>query len=207
MPCIQSARESVGAWLALIDECGRLRSAVIVVSLRAKARRVAISQANRVVIPVQEEGDPPIMTSTSEALAVRGWLADLLESQSSWRAMKAQDWPDDKRNARCSRALANAANYVRTLNGAHPQLVRFVELGETLDEERLNGGVETISGTDAAGRFFFDNNSQDPTERDFDWLLECMFIETLESWADSPTTTGIELPASFVEYLKANGVT
>jgi len=144
------------------------------------------------------------MTSTS---AYRDWIAEMLESQSSWRARKAEEWPDDSRNARSSAALSAAAKFVRDMDPEHPAVRQFAELGKVLDAEGLNGDPETITATYAAGRFFFGREPAQPSSAHFERLLDDMFAETLESWAASEMNSGEELPPLVVAYVEAHGFT
>jgi hypothetical protein len=114
--------------------------------------------------------------------AYRECLADSLEGQSKWRAHKAEQFPDDERNTRSSRALAAAAEYVRQLDEQHPGVRRFVELAERLDAETFRWNTDPrviIAGAHAAAQFFFGKGSRDAEPSDFDRLLEDMFGEAL----------------------------
>jgi hypothetical protein len=115
--------------------------------------------------------------------AYRATLADSLDGQSRWRAHKAERWPDDERNARSSRGLDAAAEYVRGLDEQNPGVRRFVELAERLDAEEAfpwpTDPHTIVGGSYTASRFFFGKGSREPEPSDFDRLLEDMFDETL----------------------------
>ncbi|MFZ0118113.1 MAG: hypothetical protein WAL99_01415 [Pseudonocardiaceae bacterium] len=62
-------------------------------------------------------------------------LADYLREQARWREIKAEEYPEDARNARSARALLDAAEYVAQLPDDDQRLVRldracrYTELG------------------------------------------------------------------------------
>jgi hypothetical protein len=47
------------------------------------------------------------------------WLVDKLESTASWREMKAQQYPEDSRNASCAETLFDVAAAVKDLPDSH----------------------------------------------------------------------------------------
>jgi hypothetical protein len=135
--------------------------------------------------------------TTGGTLAMRDWIAELLDSQSSWRTLKAQEWPDDLRNRRSSDALAAAAEYVRNLEEPNQALYLFGEFLQLMDDEAEQQGfaIEAatfVGGSSIAGRFFFDNGTRDPEPSDFDRLVLDMFYETLEGWRTTIEDSGVD---------------
>lgn len=52
-------------------------------------------------------------------------LADYLREQARWREIKAEEYPEDARNARSARVLFDAAEYVAQLPDDDSRLVRL----------------------------------------------------------------------------------
>ena len=86
---------------------------------------------------------------------VREWLVQSLESSADWRERKAEEYPDDARNATCAAALAQAAREVAALPDDDPRLVTLERLPH--DEEAWGSYSEVENliiarhGFDSAG--------------------------------------------------------
>ena len=66
-------------------------------------------------------------------------LAEHLDSQAWWRSIKADEYPDDRRNERSSTALSDLAKQVRNLPAAHDGLRLLDEAGGFFDGVVLCG--------------------------------------------------------------------
>lgn len=92
----------------------------------------------------------------------KAMLADYVEQQAWWRAQKAEEYPEDERNARCAKGLTELAVYVRGLPEDDARLERIeveyappsgtdvFETGETasmlISRFRFNIPNETFAG-------------------------------------------------------------
>jgi hypothetical protein len=63
---------------------------------------------------------------------MRDLLAGYIETQVEWREAKAEEYPEDARNARSSTALHELAAYVRGLPNADARLDRLAAMGDYL---------------------------------------------------------------------------
>jgi hypothetical protein len=146
--------------------------------------------------------------------AYSAWLAEVLESQAHWRSLKAEDWPDDERNARSSRALTAAAEYARGLDDSSPPVRPFVKLSELARACGMTGEPEhVIGGAEVAGRFWFQTERELPREpqtHDFDRLIAKMHQSTLESYDIAVLVPGDDLDddgvSALFAYIRSHGV-
>ncbi len=56
------------------------------------------------------------------------WLIEEIESQAEWRTRKAEEYPEDERNLRCSQALRNLTARMKELSADHPKIQEFWRL-------------------------------------------------------------------------------
>jgi len=90
--------------------------------------------------------------------AFQEMLAEYLESQASWREMKAEDYPEDGRNRRCAEGLKEAASTVRSLAPQDERLVTLEGVHDDHDTGVFWAGEETSL---RVGRFRFSDPSED----------------------------------------------
>ena len=68
-------------------------------------------------------------------------LVDVIDSKAIYRAVKAQEYPNDNKNANSARALAELSLYLKQLPDNHPAFDKIYNMDEAEDElfnERLN---------------------------------------------------------------------
>ena len=70
--------------------------------------------------------------------AAREWLQSTLEGSAEWRARKAEEYPDDQRNASSAAALAQAAQDVAAMADDDPRLSSLGRLYEISDDEAMS---------------------------------------------------------------------
>jgi hypothetical protein len=142
-----------------------------------------------------------------------GLAADYLEEQAAWRQRKADEWPDDPRNARSAAALAAAATYVRQLDDSHRQLDLLAGLDAELEAWQHGGSLDAGTGAltvdeQASGtvaRFCFDNEATTPGPRQFEWLLGQVVAGAAGSLRDEIEAGTSQPPGSLVELLAELG--
>lgn len=149
-----------------------------------------------------------------DANSIRNFVADKLDESSAWRSLKAQDFPDDQRNATSAIALAAAAARVRGLQVDPPDpdlpegMQNILHLARALDCS--DPWAEMPWGTEAstmAGRYGFGavsvpsggvpvHETVDTIDPFLSALYEAM-LDDLESYADddelvlSPALAGL----------------
>ena len=97
---------------------------------------------------------------------VAHFLADYCDSQSGWRFMKGEEYPEDRRNLRCADALEGFADYLRTL----PEDDSSRGLGLDTGTGCFDPANEETHGV--ISRFCFDNETGKPGRPDFQRLLD-----------------------------------
>lgn len=75
----------------------------------------------------------------------RSMFAAYLREQAQWRETKAEEYPDDERNARCAQALGLLAAHVESEPDAHPALL-------ALESMNLHSGTGVFSPSEEGGR-------------------------------------------------------
>jgi hypothetical protein len=117
-----------------------------------------------------------------------------LSDVASWRAKKAEQYPDDARNRRSAAALEGAATYVDSLRYRVDRDTEPEDLPDGLqlmykniEETRHLGWLDEAQAV--AARFFFDRNDDIPTTADYERLLfdiaqACQPEEAAELFAD-----------------------
>jgi hypothetical protein len=147
-------------------------------------------------------------TDVPAAAQYRELLADHLEETAGWRRAKAEQHPEDERNANSAQALDLAAEYVRGLPDDHRALRPFeafdAELYEWngLDPAAIFAAVEERR---EASKFRFARGAYSkPTTRDVDALVLKVYEETLRGWRDA---IGIsQPPGTLVKLFEEHGV-
>jgi len=144
--------------------------------------------AERAVIRQLSErlGDPsiqPIEEAYPEIVRdYQPLLVEMLVDTARWREAKANRFPDDRRNARCAAALAAAAEYVAGLPTTTRGCLHIAVEG--MGWSSLPPREMLYEQSEVAARFCFDNSSVPPGKRDFDHLLDEMYVEQLEQWRE-----------------------
>jgi hypothetical protein len=109
---------------------------------------------------------------------VRAPLSYALEESAHWRDLKAEEYSEDTRNARCAAALHAAAEYVLNVDES-AGLERLAELNEAC----ADSGIELIGEGSFRGeasqrlvsRYFFDNHPGEPDEGFHEELLRGLY--------------------------------
>jgi post-segregation antitoxin (ccd killing protein) len=105
------------------------------------------------------------VTVETSAGRFREDLAELVERQAGWRALVAEDYPDDPRNGQAVAALSALATYIRSLPADDPQLVRLARASYRGTAYGL--GWEGIGGGNwryALGRYGFHQPVPEPLD-------------------------------------------
>lgn len=85
-----------------------------------------------------------------------------IEESAHWRACKAEEFPEDDRNSRCSGALAKLSESMERIDHNHPLLIRLRRFEETAFEQDRH--LELIERRSSLiGRYGFDNPNDDGT--------------------------------------------
>ena len=71
-------------------------------------------------------------------------LVDRVESSADWRAQKTEQYPDDSRNERSSRALRKLAKNLRALPTEHEHAASYEDVMERLAELEAKGPLITV---------------------------------------------------------------
>lgn len=134
---------------------------------------------------------------------LQAWIAEVLESQASWRRSKAEEYPDDLRNARSAAMLEEVAESVRELEDpdASPGMRGFSAFDAMVEAPELESLVHAGYRT---GRFGFDNTAK---PADFEEALSDLLDDSIESWADYLGDGGKDQPrsAELVQFFKDAG--
>lgn len=74
------------------------------------------------------------------------WLISKVRGAAEWRAQKAVEYPDDRRNEQCSGSLTELADYLDRLPPGHPVYRKITAL-DLLEDQVINDWIDGISGT------------------------------------------------------------
>ncbi len=110
----------------------------------------------------------------------------------------------------CSRPSPARGNLATPFGRRNPGVRLLVEFDGELEECWFRGpyGFREVVLTDAgatASRFCFDNNSREPTARDFDALILGTFGDVLESWRETIESSNDEPPRGLVKFFAERG--
>jgi hypothetical protein len=109
----------------------------------------------------------------STAAARRKVVADFFREQARWRKLKAEEHPEDARNARAAEGLIELANFVEQLPLDD---VRFKQLGATtLGAVSISDGIFHCGqeASQYASRFQFHNRAEDEDpDRFLSWFTD-----------------------------------
>jgi hypothetical protein len=146
--------------------------------------------------------------SVATPIDFRDALSEKLEASADWRRLKAEEYPDDARNARSADALEQAAEYVRGLDKTHRGLDRFADFAYELllwtrTEHVAENASEVLGGSEAMSPFYFDGQRDRPRVGDFERLLRDVHEETLEGWRETILENGDQPPRELVSYFEA----
>ncbi|MGI8411454.1 MAG: hypothetical protein ACR2QA_02970 [Solirubrobacteraceae bacterium] len=95
-------------------------------------------------------------------MRVQDVIAEGIESQASWRDQKAEEYPDDFRNARAADGLKQLAEYVRRLPDNDPRVQSLNPIAvQPTGGDVFSPGAETDR---LISRFCFDNDGTPPTD-------------------------------------------
>ena len=99
-------------------------------------------------------------------------LLTSVEGSSEWRADKAAQYPDDKRNIRSSEALAKLAQRLKTLPDGHPKLGAYSELLQCAIDADCDLSDYSAFESSYIGRYGFDYPEDGDPETFMDGLIE-----------------------------------
>lgn len=124
-------------------------------------------------------------------------LAQYFEEQSWFRQQKAEEYPEDSRNARAARGLLDLANYVRELPADDPRIVTIAAWNKPFDPDVINIAPSAATGGPEPSRFRFDS-----VDESVDEFLTSFARGCATSYAES---TGQNYPlVEIVELLEEN---
>jgi PIN like domain len=121
-----------GPRLELVEEMRR-RAGVRLFMLRPDSLLLHARQVLEIEVRDQsvqdiERIDKSFAEGESQVQHVKETLAEDFELKAEWRDQKAEEWPDDTRNARAAEGLRGLAQYVRTLQDDDPRLRRLARV-------------------------------------------------------------------------------
>lgn len=99
----------------------------------------------------------------SHISSLRDSLALAVENTAAWRAEKAEEYPEDRRNARSAAALRDLAAGVSELPDDSPSLRRLWDLQQRLEGEPALAEAENL----VLGRYGFDAPEPTPDAEAF----------------------------------------
>lgn len=80
-----------------------------------------------------------------------------IQGQADWRTRKAEEYPEDERNARCSVALSRLAESVKAISDDHPLFQRLERLANTLSDDEIYQKLEYGEENRLIRRYGFDS--------------------------------------------------
>ncbi len=113
-------------------------------------------------------------------------LAADIQGQADWRAQKAEEYPEDERNARCSAALSRLAKSVEAISDDHPLFQRLKRLANTLGEDGMYQILEDGEENRLISRYGFDFPADDGSEP------ERFLIEVIEIYVNALERRGLD---------------
>ncbi len=104
-----------------------------------------------------------------------------IQGQADWRTRKAEEYPEDERNARCSVALSRLAESVEAISDDHPLFQRLERLANTLSDDEIYQKLEYGEENRLIRRYGFDSPADDGSdpERFLTEVIE-IYVKALE---------------------------
>ena len=104
-----------------------------------------------------------------------------IQGQADWRTRKAEEYPEDERNARCSVALSRLAESVKAISDDHPLFQRLERLANTLSDDEIYQKLEYGEENRLIRRYGFDSPADDGSdpERFLTEVIE-IYVNALE---------------------------
>ena len=114
-----------------------------------------------------------------------------VEGKAEWRATKAEEYPDDERNARCSQALYRLAEGLEAIPDDHDLYQQFERLIERLGGDGMLEIAQDGEEDQLISRYGFDDPNDDGSDPE-SFLRELMEIYTkaVMDLIESSTETG-----------------
>ena len=112
---------------------------------------------------------------------VKELLVVNIQGQADWRTRKAEEYPEDERNARCSVALSRLAESVEAISNDHPLFQRLERLANTLSDDEIYQKLEYGEENRLIRRYGFDSPADDGSdpERFLTEVIE-IYVKALE---------------------------
>ncbi len=114
-----------------------------------------------------------------------------VEGKAEWRDRKAEEYPNDERNAQCAKALWRLVEALAALPDDHELYQQFDRLIERIDSDVLTGIAQDGEEDNLISRYGFDDPGEDGSdpERFLRELMEIYTKAVMDS-TDSSTEPG-----------------